>query len=273
MFSIAFIKKVILCALLMTSGQGLAFSKLKKYFADYNLGFNSIRTSDSITVSYKFSDPNLWGPNCERKSYDAELVCKISLGQAGRGFLAEQFGGFGIFFQQPFKRTGLFYLSGELGFGFVSAAGELSSEEISRTGVGQYLTEMSYSFYGIRAKPYLQFGITPDNFIPDILFSVGPVFQFFGGSTSINNQKRNVFIAQGSRLFSGVNPLNYAYLELEIVFYRFKDGAFSLYSSRAAQSDFYAAGKFYPEDVNGMTDFEVSLASRETGLKLLLNWP
>ncbi len=137
----------------------------------------------------------------------------------------------------------------------------------------QSLKNISYQLYGTRLKPYIEFGITPRSLFPDLLLSIGPVFSFMVGEVTVNDETEQMGMAQSSSLFTGLNPLGYAYFQLELVLIRFGDGFFSFYISRAASRDGLNEGEFYPGSVDGMTNFRATLASAESGLKLLLNWP
>jgi hypothetical protein len=132
---------------------------------------------------------------------------------------------------------------------------------------------MNYSLYGIRIKPYIQFGVTPSVILPDILISLGPVAHALVGQVDVNGETKSSALAQMSQLFSGINPVAYAYFELEIVFWRFGEGAFSFYTSRARTDDRNTGGAFYSGEKDGMSNFNATFNSDEAGLKFLTNWP
>ncbi len=237
------------------------------YLRNYNLGVNLIGNNDQISVNYQVTDANAADPGCYQ-DLNGRRRCQESLSDHGRGLGAQYLRGYGLFLQQPFKRQGFWHATADIALGALLLSGALPPEHKNQT-----LNEMSYSLYGIRVKPYLQVGITPSQIFPDILISLGPVAHGLFGQVEVNGEKRNSLLLQVSRLFSGINPLAYAFFELEIVFWRFGEGAFSFYTSTARSDESNAGGSFYPGEKDGMSDFQANFTSNESGFKLLMNWP
>ena len=132
-----------------------------------------------------------------------------------------------------------------------------------------FFNEASFDLGVFVVRPYLELGYTPSSAFPDILIRLGPVAQLGVGNVSINEEKENVALALSSGLVG--------YFELEFVFWRFGDGAFSIYSSSDSAGE--DGTSLYPEDIAGMSDFD-ALFSRSVGgaaygygLKLVLDFP
>jgi hypothetical protein len=237
------------------------------YVKNYHLGINLIGTNDQVSVSYDIPEDAPEAPNCQ-KDASGHSTCWSGLFDHGRGLGAEYLRGFGLFLQQPFKRQGFWYFSADFSLGFLHLAGASPD----KPDAGPFRS-MSYSLYGFRFKPFIQFGITPAFLLPDVLISAGPVAHALMGQVVVNGEGRNSALFQRTRLFTGINPFAYAFLELEVVFWRFGDGAFSFYTARSRTDDRRASGSFYPGEKDGMTNFQATFHSDESGLKLLLNWP
>jgi hypothetical protein len=241
---------------------------LGSYFSNYKVGANLIQNSDRVQFSYDLEAGESDSSRFCQSSEQQVRTCQHITGQSSQGIGSGYLNGFGIFLQQPFKRQGFWYFDADLAIGAVILSGELAAGNRN-----SHLTEMSYSIYGARLNPYLQFGMTPANWFPDILVSAGPVFNIMAGNVSVNGQNQATFFLQGSELFSGLNPLSYAFVGLELVFYRFGHGAFSFYSLHSNTDRNKTGGDFYSGSLDGMTNFQAAFNNSESGFKLLFNWP
>ncbi len=240
------------------------------YLNGYNLGIDSISSSDNVHVTYERDYSGAPSKNCSVNADDqTKMTCNVYLqGGRGGGFLSEYLKGYGVFLQQPFKRQGLYYFGYDVGFGLRVLKGALSERDAEETAP---LTSLSFQMYGVAAYPYIQFGITPAQTWPDFLISIGPVIQAFMGQVSVNERPETVAIVQGSKL---ANLLSLqGFLGLELVLWRFGEGAFSLFSNRYLVSSRVEKGAFYPKEIDGMSHFSATFQNSVYGMKLLLNWP
>lgn len=249
-------------------------SSLYDYLKDYNVGVNLIGQSQFAKVEFSVdtAEDAIASDvvNCGADETLTLRTCSVILnGGGGSGIGGAYFGGFGVFLQQHFKRTGLFYFDWDVSIGAQLLSGQLESKS---KNLYAGLESLEYTLYGLQLKPYIQFGITPRK-LPDVLFSAGTVVQALAGNVSVNGEEEFTALLQSSGVSRSIIPWAQAYFEFEIVFLRFGDGAFSWYQSLTAANDSASTGDFYTKDVDAMSDFKASFVSSESGLKLLLNWP
>ncbi|MCX6127064.1 MAG: hypothetical protein NTV34_20265, partial [Proteobacteria bacterium] len=181
--------------------------------------------------------------------------------------------GFGIFLQRAFKRQGFWYFDYDVGFGARYLSGGLRKQDEGLQGLP--LKTARFSLLSGVAKPYIQFGITPDRW-PDVLVSIGPALQIAAGSVAINDKSERVVI--GTSSYTGPMSLWHGFFELELVLKRFGEGAFSVFTSQ----DFSGNGegtKLYPKDIDGMSNVRGTFSHRVGGaafgfgLKLVTTLP
>jgi hypothetical protein len=243
-------------------------SGLWDYLQKYQLGVDYTSSFDSVEASYETaatSDPP--PQDCELDEDDASRQrCTVHMSGGATS-------GFGVFLQQAFKRQGLFHFSADVGFGARYLNGELSGDDrIRSAAAGLPLRNLRFSLAALVVKPYITVGITPAQKWPDILLSIGPAAQVALGRVVLNDQAERVAMATSS---SGLID---GFFELEIVLWRFGDGALSLFHSSDVTRGGHGA-KFYPKEVDGMSDvradFARSVAGGFLGLgaKLVLDWP
>lgn len=244
------------------------FSGMWQYVSQYQLGIDYSTSWNNVQVDFK-SDPALSSPSeyCGAPSSGSTLRdCSIVANSGGSS-------GFGLFLQRAFKKQGFWYFDYDLGIGFRYLQGERSREGSNFAGTP--LRSVKFSLLSGIVKPYFQFGITPQGF-PDILVSLGPILQTAVGQVSVNDKSRSVVLAQSN--VNGLSSLWRGFVELELVLWRFGEGAFSLITSR----EFAGSGegtKFYPESVDGMSDFKAKFnhgvggAAFGMGLKLVTTVP
>ena len=246
-------------------------ASIMRYLGNYKLGINLIGSNDAVEVAYDIDATHPAARSCEQKSSDvSKYTCRETISDPGQGLGSEYLQGFGIFLQQPFRKQGFWYFGADISFGLQVASNQLPEKRSELNG--RPLKSLEYSLYGVRMRPYLQFGITPNGF-PDILISFGPVLQTIAGTVTVNEESQDTGLAQTSRLKPTLNPLGWAYVELEVVFWRYRHAAFSWYTARAAVDDSEAEGEFYPGEIDGMENFKASFRSNEGGFKLLFNFP
>ncbi len=239
------------------------------YVKQYQIGLDYTSSYDSVAATYDTEQPGAAAEDCKvlADEVPAKQRCQVNMTGGGSS-------GVGVFLQQAFKRQGLFYVRADIGFGARYLAGELDEKEQEvATSRSRPLHKMRFSLGALVVKPYVQFGITPATTWPDILVSLGPVAQISMGKVRVNEETENAVLATTS----GRNPV-LGFLELEIVFWRFGDGALSVFQSK----DFSGSdegGAFYRKKVDGMDNIRANFARSVggdvfgLGLKFLLNWP
>ncbi len=244
------------------------FSEIWGYLKQYQLGIDYTSSYDRVDATYDTDLVNGQpGAGCGTNADGpTRQTCTVSM-EAGRS------SGYGIFLQQAFKRQGFFYFKPDVGFGARYLEGGMSDEAKKQSEEsGLPLDELRFSMAALVVKPYLRFGITPQGRFPDLLLSLGPAAQVGIGNVTVNDEKEDVAMATSSGSFVT------GFVELEAVFWRFGDGALSVFTSQDYSGDGEGT-KFYPKAVDGMDNFRANF-SRSVGggffgfgAKLVLNWP
>jgi len=245
-------------------------SDIANYLKRYQVGIDYSNSNDSVQMSYEIPADQSGG-QLECEPVVGEITSKRCTAYMGAGFSS----GYGFLLQQPFKRQGDIYVNFDVGLGLRRLVGEYppGSQKASKDGP---LRNVNFELLALVARPYLQIGITPARTWPDILLSIGPAFQAAYGKVKVNEESKNVVIGTSSGLSN--SGLIGGYTELEIVFWRFGDGAFSIYTAQDFTSG--ADGtSFYPGEVDGMSDIRANFArgvggaAFGFGLKLVMDFP
>lgn len=252
------------------SGSGEAFAlvgEVINYLSQYQIGVDYLNSLDHVTLSYTTAADGGVPPSCELLEDDSANK-RCSVGMVGGGG-----SGFGLFLQRAFKKQGFWYFDYDIGFGGRYLSGGMEAKDSNLNGLP--LSKAKFSLGAFVAKPYIEFGITPNSW-PDLLISLGPAFQVACGSVTINDTSKTVVM--GTSSYNGPMNLWHGFVQLEIVLKRFGDGAFSL----IAEHDTTGSGKgtkIFPGSVDGMSDFRgvfshsVSGMIYGFGLKLVSPWP
>lgn len=242
-------------------------AEINNYVKQYQFGVDYSNSMDHVNLSYETSSGNGVPKSCGTLATDATKM------QCGVGVVGGSSNGWGVFLQKAFKKKGFYYWDFDLSFGARYLNGELPAKERSLSGLP--LKTVSFSLGALVAKPYIQFGITPERW-PDILISMGPALQFAAGTMAINGKTENV--AFGTSSVTGPMSLIRGFLAVELVLRRFGEGAFSLMLSHDVTG--HGRGtKIYPKDVDGMSNFRgvfnrnVGGMAFGFGLKLVTPWP
>lgn len=262
------LKLSVMALCFVLSSPAFAFvTEVVNYVKQYQIGVDYSSSVDRLSVTYD-TDINGGVPkSCTTIENDGtKKRCSFSM-QTGSS------SGWGLFLQRAFKKQGFWYFDYDVGFGARYLSGALSEDDQSTDGLP--LKEAKFSLATVIAKPYIQFGITPD-WWPDVLVSVGPAAQVAVGTVSINDHSERV--VAGTSSYAGPMSLWHGFLELEFVLKRFGDGAFSIFSS----SDYTGGGEgteIYPKNVDGMSNFRGNFSHHVGGmaygfgLKLVTPWP
>jgi hypothetical protein len=242
------------------------------YVKEYQLGFDYALSVDKVDATYDTEDTGANRPeSCEKNEENTgKMSCTVQMeGGRSNGYVR----GWGIFLQPAFKRQGDIYFNWDIGFGARYLSGEMTDEQVGKQETaGLPLEQMSFSMASLLIKPYVQFGVTPAKKWPDILVSLGPAAQILVGKVKVNDQEENAAMAATS---SGV--IN-GFFELEIVVWRFGDGALSFFATNDVV-DNNQGSEFFRDEVDGMDNFRANFARNTSGgffglgMKVLLNWP
>ncbi len=239
-------------------------SEVMGYLRQYQFGVDYSNSSDRMSLSYDLERAGTPPPSCaENPDKTGHMICTV-------GTSAGHSSGFGLVLEQAFRRQGFFYFRPDISFGVRYLNGELAKDDLRKQEAGSLpLKSMSSSLLAFVVKPYIQFGITPASTWPDILISLGPVAQVAAGKGVINQTTESVaFVTSSGSLIGG-------FFALEIVPWRFGNGALSLFSTHDYSGD-GRGSKFFKKDVDGMTDIRakfsrsVSGAAFGFGVKVLL---
>ncbi len=237
------------------------------YVRQNQVGIDYTNSIDRVELSYNTATGSNIPNSCAVIAESPTMKrCTVSM-------IGGSSNGWGVFLQRAFKKQGFYYLDWDVSAGARYLNGELPAKEQSLSGLP--LKTAAFSLGAIVAKPYVQFGITPDRW-PDVLISMGPALQMAVGSVTINDDAEQV--AVGTSSVTGPMSVIRGFFAIELVLRRFGDGAFSLMASHDV-SGHGRGTKIYPKDIDGMTNFRgafsrsVGNVAYGFGLKLVTPWP
>ncbi len=268
-----YIQKFLVVLLFVLGHFSQAQAGIFKYLSEYQLGVDYTNSQDSLLLTYETATTSegVNSDQCEANEDDSSVMdCHASVFR-GTG------DGWGVVLEKPFDRRGFWHYDWGIDGSVRWLRGELNKKERDKQSAAALpLKKMTYELAAFVLKPRLRFGIAPSRKWPDILISIGPAVQAAVGEVGINQQKKTVGV--GSTSTSNALAIFRGFLKLELVLWRFGDGAFSLFS----ESDWSGGGGstgFYPGEVDGMSNFRASFSSSTggaiygLGAKLLLDWP
>jgi hypothetical protein len=243
------------------------------YLRNYQLGLEYSNSSNYLHLSYKVdrqvgADPEV----CKIDEADARSKICATPVDAGGG------SGWGVILEQPFKKQGMFYFNADVGFSLRYLSGRWPNYDVpgQNVNLNQPLQNLSFNLVAAIIKPYVKFGITPEKYFPDILFTIGPSLQLSIGNVIINDVSEKVAFVSSSALIER-NILNMLLANVEIVFMRFGEGSFGMF---VASDHMGGRGTlFYPHKVDQMKDFMGYFSHKEGGvaygfgLRIVMDWP
>ena len=242
------------------------YDEALSYVKNSQVGFDYSNLIDRVDLSYDIDSYDRIEPSCILNPDGKSKRCIVKM-------IGGISNGWGVFLQPPFKRQGLFYFDWDVSLGARYLSGRLRNEQGELDGLP--LRDARFNLLAAVIRPYIQFGVTPDG-LPDLLVSLGPALQIALGPMEVNGNSE--FVAVGTSSVSGPLSLMNGFFALEMVLYRFGDGAFSLIASR----DMTGHGRgspVYPGGLDGMTGFranfrrDVGGMAFGFGLKLVTPWP
>jgi hypothetical protein len=252
-------KYILIAGILMVyASSATAFS-----LSDYQLGLDYSSSHNSVFATYETSAGSVDENGCSTGE-EGNRECEITTTTGGSNGIIS---GWGIFLQPAFKRQGDTYFDWGLDFGARYLAGSYEDPNEDTP-----LESLGYNLAAILAKPYIKFGVTPAKKWPDVLISIGPMAQVLVGQVEVNDESESAAMAATSSGF-----LN-GFFEIEIVLWRFGEGALSLYSLTES-SNSSGGSEFFRGDVDEMEEIKADFSHGTSGgfggygLKILTTWP
>jgi hypothetical protein len=232
----------------------------------YQLGVDYTNSYDGVAMHYETDGTGGEAAGCAALEETPDRRrCIVPMAGGGSS-------GWGLFLQQAFRSQGFWYFKPDVGFGARYLTGGLSDRQRQeQQDAGLPLRDVDFELLTLVVKPYVQLGVTPQRW-PDLLVSLGPAVQVAAGNVTVNDERERVAMATASE------SLLFGFYELELVFARFGDGAFSVFTSSEVSSGSEGT-KFYPHEKDGMDDIRadfhhnVSGGVMGFGAKLVLDWP
>jgi len=201
------------------------------YLSSYRLALELKSGAATAGLNYEHEKTLPLPDNCEEKIADpTKMLCSNKLGDDKTTSL-------GVSVQQTFKRTGLWYFGADVGVSLFLLDAK-AAEQPAKDDVLHHPQPLQYArinLHGLNARGYIQFGITPARIIPDFLISIGYGGHLSAGSLKIDERKERVEIAKGTN-----------YFQMEIVWWRFRDGSLSTYGSVESAGKHYLKGNYAP---------------------------
>ena len=260
-----------LLALLATSLCPVANAGVWDFVKSYQLGIEHSISRDQLVLNYEVDGTEgASSDSCKAFSGDSNLRrCSVSVASGGGQ-------GFQLLAQKAFERQGFWHLDFDVNFGLRYLAGTISESKAQAEDLAP-LESLRFSLGALLVTPSVTFGIAPANFWPDVLLSVGPALQIAAGSVAINDQSKTVVVGTSSG--SDLSSMIRGHGQIEVVFWRFGDGALSVYFAR----DTTGGGNgtpFVRGNIDGMENIRAKFARTiggnlpgGYGLKLLFDWP
>ena len=228
-------------------------SKKKHPLLGYQLGLEVGSQSGSITISYDTpSELPLDPGKCELKGdvYRCAETVQIdpSVGPA-------------IFLSQAFERKGFWHFDLDIDVIFrkLETKEKTFQEPIDVAPSGYKSPPLKYfrtSLYGVNTDAYVEFGITPKNHWPDLIFEIGVGIQPMYGQFYLNNEKISALM---------LNSL--IFVEGDLVVWRFGDGYLEFFVSAESGS---ASLK---RESGNMSNFAFDFVKKDAGISVLTSWP
>ncbi len=225
-----------------------AFAGIGSYLSSYRGTLEWRSGAASADLRYNVAKQGVLPDRCQDHVSDSTLMsCTTNIGSSQKASYA-----FGI--EQAFKRQGNFYFNADIGGSFFLLDAK-AEEDRATTITMQPLQHARLHLYGMHGRAYLQFGVTPEKILPDLLISLGLGHHFSGGNIKIDNVREQVRISTG---------LGFA--QFEVVWWRFKDGSLSSYVSSESGGSHRLAG-----DYKGYSELNLEPAITSFGvLKLVI---
>ncbi len=239
-----------------TESNGGTLQSIKKYFLNYRLGIDVTSETNITDVSYKYDSGVPLDPaRCENKG-SGTFLCS---GHAENPAHVSA----GIFVEQPFERKGFWHFDFDFAFAIRHAEIEkqtfTNDTDVAPSGyAGPPLRRFGYSLVGVNTLSYVEFGIAPEKYYPDLLFDFGMGLQTLWGKIYLND-------------YTFKQPLiNFlAYGEINLVFIRWgKAGYAGFYA--AAEAGSAGAGGI---EIDGMSEFSFSFVRKDFGFLIVTNLP
>lgn len=255
--------RLFLAALLLASASPAA-AKGKGFFERYNLGVTYAASASYARVMYKHPTINPLPDDCAPDVQDdRQMTCTAYLAPD-----ADETATPSLFFEEAFKRQGLFFF--DLGFAFSTITykggivpkpaqtvkakpGTKPIETVQPIGL------VFMEIYGINWQAYGRVGFTP-RYVPDLFLTAGLGLQTAGGKVKMLGISETVFVVQPD-----------VFLELELVIVRAGEAAFSAFIGKSESITTPLGSRIVEDEPAGskLTQLELGLTSTSAGLRLL----
>jgi hypothetical protein len=247
------VKLVLTLMALVLSAEPLHAGIITNYLKNYRFGLGLGVSQNTPSLSYSHPVAAEIAPGCLPDISDpSRMNCTIDISDVNSQPLY-------FTMQQVFRRQGLWHFNSDIGFSSYILEGKIIKAETaaaSLSPVSQPIQHGRMHLYGMKAKGYIEFGITPQKRWPDLLMSLGLGKQFVFGNMMVETVRRNIQVES-----------SLIHLKTELVWMRFGEGFLSTYVSMDAS---HSEVPVYRGKIGEASKFIVSPSSYEMGLLHLL---
>lgn len=249
----------ILLPLIVWASAGEAEAGIRSYLKSYRPGIEYGVRGGSAELAYEAPAGEPLPTGCAVKPNDAErMSCSTSLTES-------EGSPFSLVLQQAFTNKGWFYADADIGFSLFTLDGRIrqpvveEEEDVDTSIIAQPLQKAVLHLYGVNTKAYIVLGLTPPTALPDILLYWGLGKHLALGNIKIEEKRQRITIDS-----------TITYLQLEVVWWRFGDGALSSYLAFETNT---SAKKIFDGSLGDYSQLSIRPAKNSIGiLKLLLPW-
>jgi hypothetical protein len=229
------------------------------YFKQFHVGLDLSTYQSSLHLRYSTDSDKANDASCSQEG--STNHCHLDIAdESNRGH------DYGIFIQQPFKRKGWIHYDFDLGGSLRYLSGRVRDSDLK----GEHpFDKISYGYAMIEMRPYVQLGLTPPNWLPDLLFSLGPAAYYAYGKFAVDDED---YWTKGLGAIgrSSITAF-FSFFEMELVVWRFgTNGALSLFSSQLVNRPAVGAGSMVPANAGDIRIKEAWISRQMHGFKLLL---
>ncbi len=227
------------------------------YLESYRVGADYSAAVGAINVAYKTTSELPLNPN----------KCKSSGGDGYRCIAALPLDPTptpGLFFEQPLERTGFWHFDYDFALAFrtfrTKGEGFESADDVAPAGtLSAPVKHMQLTLVGANTDGYVELGVTPGGWYPDLIFELGLGLQTLYGTVRINDTTLRDRIFLNSLLRSEVDLTVFHFAEAGsvYVFFSVEGGGANLGSV----------------SVDGARSFQFDFVRNTAGLAVLADWP
>ncbi len=251
-----------------------------RYIKNYQWGLELGDNDDRATIAFdQKSEKNQDQDACVASSNSHSIEnpqdvqttthCEVQFQRSGNGY--------GIFLQQPFKRSGFWHFDYDIGLSFRAIDGTMTLQDNQFDADSRWqnpIDDLSLHLFSIVLKPQITFGVTPTHY-PELLFSFGPTIDVMWGSINMNSERYQtpaIGLYRRSGLYVDPRFFYYANFQTEVVLRRIGKGWISFSMWTLAGEDHVQYGDLLPTHLQDQDIYDLSLTLRQSffGLKVVL---